>query len=194
MELKRWLHRRVNEHRRGRKAPRMLYGYLDGSGTWRSKTRISDTAAIYRADNVTIGDNVYIGHYTILDGTGGIEIGEGTQISSWAGIFTHSSHVAIRLYGRHYTEVPEDRKEGYRVAPVRTGRYVFIGLGAIILSGVTIGNGAMVTPGSIVRQDAPPFAIISGNPAEIIGDTRDLDRAYLDDPRLKEWYEEWQVL
>jgi acetyltransferase-like isoleucine patch superfamily enzyme len=169
----------------------MLYGYMDSSGVWRPKTRISDTASIYRPKRVLIEDNVFIGHYTILDGTGGLEIGEGTQISSWAGLFTHSSHVSIRLYGKHYQEVPEGEKKGFRIAPVRAGKYVFIGLGAKILYGTTIGDGVLVSPGSIVRGEVEPFAIVSGAPAEVIGDTRDLDRKYLQDPQLKGWYDEW---
>ena len=192
MDSKAWLKWKLNSHRIRRNSPRMLYGYMDSSGVWRPKTRISDTASIYRRDRVLIENNVFIGHYTILDGTGGLEIGEGTQISSWAGLFSHSSHVSIRLYGKHYQEVPEGRKKGYRIGPVRTGKYVFVGLGAKILYGTIIGDGALVSPGSIVRGDVEPFAIVAGNPAEVIGDTRDLDSQYLQDPQLKAWYDEWQ--
>ena len=192
MDSQAWLKWQLNSRRIRRNSPRMLYGYMDNSGVWRPKTRISDTASIYRRDRVLIENNVFIGHYTILDGTGGLEIGEGTQISSWAGLFSHSSHVSIRLYGKHYQEVPEGRKKGYRIGPVRTGKYVFVGVGAKILYGTIIGDGALVSPGSIVRGDVEPFAIVAGDPAEVIGDTRDLDSEYLQDPQLKGWYDEWQ--
>jgi len=65
-------------------APRMVYGYMDSSGVWR-QDRISTTTSMYCRERILIEDNVFVVHFTILDGTGGLEIGEGTQISSWAG-------------------------------------------------------------------------------------------------------------
>lgn len=174
------------------KAPRMIWGYRDSSGTYRKRTRISDTAFIYRPQNVRIADNVFVWHHTILDGTGGLEIGEGAQIGAWVGIFTHSSHIAIRLYGDHYQEVPEAEKKGYPTAPVKIGRYVFVGAGAKILPGVTVGDGALIAAGTLVSKDVDPFQIVSGNPASVAGDTRALDKRYLKDPQLQEWYSAWQ--
>ena len=152
-------------------APRMVYGYMDSSGVWRPRTRISTTTSMYCRERILIEDNVFVVHFTILDGTGGLEIGEGTQISSWAGLFSHSSHVSIRLYGKHYREVPESEKKGYRIGPVRTGKYVFIGVGAKILYGTSIGDGALVSLGSIVRGDVQSFTIVAGDPAEVMGTT-----------------------
>lgn len=45
---------------------------------------------------------------------------------------------------------------------------VWIGANAIIVSGVTIGQGAVITAGSIVTKDAPPYAIVGGNPAKVL--------------------------
>jgi acetyltransferase-like isoleucine patch superfamily enzyme len=134
---------------------------------------------------------VFIWHYTILDGTGGLDIGEGTQIGAWVGIFTHSSHIAIRLYGRHYQSVPEREKKGYPTAPVKIGKYVFVGAGAKILPGVSVGNGALISAGSLVNRDVQAFEIVSGNPAKVIGSTKDIDSKYLTDPQLLDWYNEW---
>ena len=174
------------------KCPRMLWGHLDASGAWRERTRMSDTSLIYHPERVSIDDNVFVGHFTILDGTGGLEIGEGTQISARACVLTHSSHKAIRLYGKHYVEVPEAEKKGYEVEHVAIGRYVFIGVGALILPGVTVGSGSLIAAGSIVTRDVGAFEIVSGNPATVVGDTRNLDKDYLEDPRLSGWYNEWQ--
>lgn len=174
------------------KAPKMLIGYLDSSGNWRSRTRISDTAFIYHPERIVIEDNVFVGHYTIIDGTAGVEIGEGSQFAAWSGVFSHSSHIAIRLYGRHYLEVPEHEKKGYQLEQVKIGKYVFIGAGSLIFPGVTIGDGALVNAGSIVKEDVRPFEIVSGNPAVVVGDARDLDREFLDDMQIKSWYEEWK--
>ena len=85
-------------------------------------------------------------------------------------------------------------KKGYTRAGVKIGRYVFVGAGSRILPGVTIGDGALIGTGALVNKDVPPFAILQGAPGKIVGDTRDLDKKYLEDPELKEWYEEWQKI
>lgn len=170
----------------------MVWGYRNANGIWRDKTRISDSVFFYHRENIDVGENVFVWHYTILDGTGGLEIGEGAQIGAWVGVFTHSSHIAIRLYGKHYQEVLEDDKKGYIVAPVCISRYAFIGAGAAILPGVTIGQGALVSAGSVVKDDVGDFQIVSGNPAVPIGTTKDIDSKYLTDEVLRSWYEEWQ--
>jgi acetyltransferase-like isoleucine patch superfamily enzyme len=174
------------------KTPSMVWGYQDCNGVWCPRTRISDTTIMNHPERIRIGDNVFVGHYTILDGTGCLEIGEGAQLAAWNGIYTHSSHVAIRIYGNHYQEVPEQEKKGYPIKPVKIGKYVFIGAGAKILPGVNVGKGALISAGSIVTKNVGEFDIVSGNPAKIIGDTRNLDKPYLRDPKLFEWYNEWQ--
>ena len=192
--LRHLLNRRINQAIRHFKAPRMIWGYQDSSGLWRDKSRISDTVFIYHPERIKIEDNVFVWHYTLLDGTGGLEVGEGSQIGAWVGIFTHSSHIAIRLYGRHYQEVPEIEKKGYPIAPVKIGKYVFVGAGAKILPGVSIGDGALIAADSIITKNLSAFEIVSGNPASVVGDTRKLDQRYLKDPQLLEWYSEWQKI
>lgn len=190
--LRRYLRGKLNSEIRRLKAPRMVWGYRDASGAWREQTRISDTVFLNRPERVFVEDFVFVGHYTILDGTGGLTIGEGSGISAWVGIFTHSVHLSLRIYGRHYREVPDAEKKGFRLAPVRIGKYVGVGAGAIILPGVTIGDGAAITAGTLVNRDVGPFEIVSGNPGKVIGDTRRFDKRYLRDPQLMEWYREWQ--
>ncbi len=175
------------------KEPKMLWGYLDSTGEWRPKTRISDTAYLYHPERIKIDNNVFIWHYSILDGVGGLEIHEGSQIGAWVGIFTHSSHMAIRLYGDHYHEVSENDKQAYPIKGVSIGKYSFVGAGSRILPGVKIGNGVLVSTGALVSKNVPDYKIVSGSPSEIIGDTRDLDKKYIEkDESLARWYNEWQ--
>ncbi|NJK40807.1 MAG: acyltransferase [Acaryochloridaceae cyanobacterium SU_2_1] len=174
------------------KSPKMLGGYRDSSGAWRAKTRISDTAYLYHPERILIEDNVFVWHHTILDGTGMLTIGEGTQIGAWVGIFTHSSHISIRIYGSHYQEVAEQDKKGYKVSPVTIGKYTFIGAGAKVLPGTKIGKGAIISAGSIVSKDVGDFEIVAGDPAEVIGNTKTLDKRYLKDKQILEWYNAWQ--
>ena len=190
--FKRTLRDRVQGWIRELKAPHMVYGFTGTDGVFRPRTRLGDTVCLVHPERIAIADNVFVWHYSILDGTGGIEIGEGTQIGAWVGIFTHSSHLAVRLYGRHYFEVPEAEKVGFEVAPVKIGRYAFIAPGSKILPGVTVGDGAIVSAGSVVKADVPPFTLVSGNPATARGSTRHLDAGFLTDPVVAGWYREWQ--
>ena len=53
-------------------------------------------------------------------------------------------------------------------APVQIGNDVWLGAGAIVLRGVSIGDGAVVAAGAVVTKDVPPYAIVGGVPAEVI--------------------------
>lgn len=53
-------------------------------------------------------------------------------------------------------------------APVTIGNDVFIGTGAVVQKGVTIGDGAIVAARSVVTRDVPPRAIVGGNPAKLL--------------------------
>jgi len=52
--------------------------------------------------------------------------------------------------------------------PVNIGNDVWIGSAAILLSGISVGDGAVVGAGSVVTKDVPPYAIVAGNPAKLI--------------------------
>lgn len=53
--------------------------------------------------------------------------------------------------------------------PIKIGKWVAIEDGSIITKGVTIGNKALIMPGSVVSIDVPAFAIVEGNPAKVVG-------------------------
>jgi acetyltransferase-like isoleucine patch superfamily enzyme len=190
--LRRLVSKMIQPYVRRLKAPRMIYGFLDASGVWRPLTRISDTASIHRPERVTVEDNVYVGHYCLLDGTAGLTLEEGVQLAAWVGVYTHSSHIAVRLYGRHYQEVSEDELKGYERRPTTIGRYAFVGAHSTILPGADVGEGAVVAAGSVVTEPVGPWQIVAGAPARVVGDTRRLDEPYLADPVLAGWYAEWQ--
>lgn len=60
----------------------------------------------------------------------------------------------------------------WKVVETRVCKRASIGSNATILAGITIGEGALVGAGAVVLKDVPPFAIVAGVPARIIGDTR----------------------
>jgi acetyltransferase-like isoleucine patch superfamily enzyme len=104
----------------------------------------------------TIGAGTWIGAFTVIDGSGGLTIGAGCDISCGAQIYTHST-VRRCVSGRAHDEV--DR------TPVRIGDRVFIGPNATILMGVTIGDGAVIGAGAVVTTDVPPATVVAGVPA-----------------------------
>lgn len=171
------------------KTPRMIWGYRNNDGTFLDKVRISDTVFFYHKEKINLSNNVYIGHYTIIDGTGGITIGEGSQISAGSSIYTHSSHIAIRTYGNSYSEIPESDKKNYFVERVSIGKFVFIGAGAIILPNVCIGDYSLVAAGAIVTKNIPNYSLVLGNPGRIVGDVRTMDKKAIETfPDLEKSY------
>ena len=170
--------------------PAMLYGYKIPGGRYFPHTRVSNTTYIGCKKNLKINDHVFIGHYNFLDSCNGITIGEGCQITNYISILTHSSHTAIRLYGKAYIE--NNNHIAYEKGEVEIGAYSFIGPHSVIASNTKIGKGSLVTAYSYVKGTFPDFSILSGNPARVIGSTKKLDQRYLrDHPELNELYYSW---
>ncbi len=105
-----------------------------------------------------IGEGVWIGAFTLIDGSGGLKIGAGVNISSGAQLVTHSS-ARRTVTERQYPHV--DR------APIEIGAHTFIGTNAVILMGSRIGHHSMVAAGAVVREGSefPPYSVIAGVPA-----------------------------
>ncbi len=79
---------------------RMTEGYQNESGFYAAQAKFSNTTYINHPEIVTVGDKVRVGHFTILDGTGGLEIEEGCHIGSWVGIFTPSPYCGLMFRRR----------------------------------------------------------------------------------------------
>lgn len=157
-------------------SPFMVYGYKDpDTGIFRKYTRISSSATIINKKNLAINDKVWVGHYSIIDATEGVSIGEGVQLSFWSGIFTHGSENSIRLLGGQYAHIPFQSRPGYTRGAVSIGDYTYIGSQVIILPGVTIGKGCLIGAGSLVTKDIPDYSIVVGSPGEVVGSTIELD-------------------
>lgn len=75
----------------------------------------------------------------------------------------------------------------YYRGEIKIGNNVVIGAQSIILYDVNIGNNSLIAAGSVVTKDVPEYAIVGGNPAKIIGDTRDLLKKRL------EWHRCWNI-
>ena len=167
----------------------IVYGYrCKKTGKFLKRTRVASTAIITEPENLTIGDNVWINHYSRIDASGGVTIGEGCQIGFGSMILSHSSHVAIRLLGLNYMDSDANDRPGYVHRHTTIGEYTFVGGGSCILPGVTVGKGCVIGVNSVVTKDVPDYAVVVGSPARIIGSTKNQDAPFLNDEQIKESY------
>jgi acetyltransferase-like isoleucine patch superfamily enzyme len=139
-------------------------------------------ALVFHPENVSLDEDVYVGHYAILKGyyQNELIVGAGTWIGQAAflhaaGGITVGREVGI---GPHVCVLTSTHGEVGRELPIMRGpieaRAVVLedgcdlGVGSIILPGVTVGHGAQVGAGAVVTRDVPPYAIVAGNPARVL--------------------------
>jgi len=134
---------------------------------------------VFHAENISVSDNVYVGHHTILKAyyKNSIEIGSHTWIGQ--SCFVHGAgglHIGravgvgpgVKILTSHHSN---DDPRGPVMAnqlllkPVRIGDGADIGVGAILLPGVSIGEGAIIGAGSVVTRDVEAYSIVAGAPA-----------------------------
>ena len=156
-------------------------------------TRISPSTCIEHEDRLVLADHVYIGHFNLIDASGGMTIEEGVQITSHCALVTHSSHRSQRLLGRAFAtwDGPGERP-GWISGPVHIGAWSFIGPHSVIEAGTHLGRGTVVRAGARVRGTFPDFAILDGAPARVVGDSRDGDATLLRQyPAFREHHSAW---
>lgn len=177
-------------------APRMVYGWQAADGRWRMHTRVSSHACIESPERLTMADHVFIGHHNFIDASGGLTLGEGVQITNHCSVLTHSSHRALRLEREGYWGHPTPA--GYERAATTVGDWSFVGPHSVIAPGCQIGVGVLVKAYSFVRGEVPDFAVVEGQPARVVGDVRELDRAWIERASAAEFsaaqreaYEAW---
>ena len=129
--------------------------------------------------NIKIGDRVMINDGTTFYCVNGISIGSDVMISWGCTLIDNNSHSLISA--ERLKELATARKEYeqgtigdntdwslVKNAPIVIKDKVWIGFNSIIMKGVTIGEGAVVAAGSVVTKDVPDYAVVGGNPAELI--------------------------
>lgn len=119
---------------------------------------VYDTSVIM--GDITVGENVWIGPYTLLEGINGhIIIGNYVSINAGVMIYTHDST-------KHYVS---GGRSPFLKGDVNIGNNSVIGSMSMIGPGVTIGDHCVVGANSLVSKSVPAFSIVAGTPAKIIG-------------------------
>lgn len=115
-----------------------------------------------------IGEGTWIGAFTVIDGSGDLEIGTGCELSAGVHVYTHST--AARCVSER--ERPIERR------PTRIGDHVYIGANAVVLMGSTIGHHSIIGAGAVVLEgtEVPPYSLVVGVPARVIPDGAALSR------------------
>ncbi len=143
--------------------------------------RLGNHVSCYAGCSFSIGEKgrCTVGDYTLLNGAlimaeERIEIGSYCLISWNVGIADSDFHpldpalrrqdaLALAPFAPNRPPRPK-----IATAPVVIGDNVWIGMGAVILKGVTIGENSVVAAGAIVTRDVPPNSVVAGNPARIV--------------------------
>ena len=107
--------------------------------------------------NIRVGRNLFVNYDCVFLDVAPIDLGDDVQIAPAVQLLTatHPLDPAVRRSGL----------EGGR--PIRIGHNVWIGGGAIVLPGVTVGDDAVIGAGSVVTRDVPAGAVVVGNPARV---------------------------
>jgi acetyltransferase-like isoleucine patch superfamily enzyme len=161
----------VRSHGRGLKTGIFVH-WIEGKGdiilgdhvTFDGKSGIKFAARFVDRPTLTVGD------YTGISGGCSISVAKQITIGKHCRL---ASEVIITDSNGHPAE-PTARKEGApptddSIRPVTIHDNVWIGKRAIILPGVTIGEGSIVSSGAVVISDIAPYTVVAGNPARKIG-------------------------
>lgn len=138
--------------------------------------RVDTTTVIYGAlglracERIWIGANSSVGDGCVLDGRGGLYIGRSVNLSTGVFVWTADHD-------------PQSRTFAGRLKPVVIEDLAWISCRAVILPGVTIGQGSVVAAGAVVVSDVEAYTIVGGIPAKKIG-----SRSRGIDYKLTKWY------
>ena len=139
----------------------LRWHYWVGQMSYLGKTaRISHKVKITCAENISIGEETHITNSTIMNGRGGITIGDYCLIG-------YETIILTSMRNHEDISVPI-KLQGSTTKSVHIGNDVWIGTRVIIQPGVKIGDGAIVGSGAVVTKDVESYSIVAGVPAKFV--------------------------
>lgn len=128
-------------------------------GDW-SKVVVSTTPSA-PGSFIRIGDSVGIGEYAYLGGAGGLTIGQDCIVGQY-----FSCHPENHCFADPHTAI---RHQGVERKGIRIGEDCWIGSRVSVLDGVSVGAHSVIAAGAVVNRSFPPYSIIGGVPARLLG-------------------------
>jgi acetyltransferase-like isoleucine patch superfamily enzyme len=136
---------------------------LGANAFWDGKVTLTFASRFSERPTLEIGDDTAIGDGTVFVVGKRITIGKNCNLSGATMIFDSNGHPSDPILRRkHVPPTPEE------VRPVTIGDDVWIGKNCLIFPGVRIGACAIVSAGSVVRRHVPAYAVVAGNPAQVV--------------------------
>jgi len=112
-------------------------------------------------------EKFFVGHHLGIGVGAFITAGGKVTVGNYVGIGP-----GVKIWSvNHIYKDPDQpwRFQGSESKEVVVGNDVWIGAGSIILPGVTIGDGAIISAGTVLSKSIPPFALVAGNPGRVVG-------------------------
>jgi maltose O-acetyltransferase len=109
-------------------------------------------------NELEVGDGSFLGRASLYC-TGGVKIGKNVNVSDGAVIITAKHDVNSPTFEASYE-------------PITIQDWAWIATNAIVLAGVTVGEGAVVAAGAVVTKDVAPYTVVGGNPAKVIAERK----------------------
>ncbi len=124
---------------------------------------------VWRLTGAKVGKNVSItlGAYYDVGNAHLINIEDNVGISNFSILICHKRDMTKYFKGDQILDTP------FILAPIHLKKGSYIGMGAMVMPGVTVGEGAIVGARSLVTKDVPPWTIVAGVPAKIVGEVKE---------------------
>ena len=116
---------------------------------------------------LVFGNDVQLNDSVHIVAMGRVQVGNNVLVASHVFISDNSHGCYKGLVDDSNPDIPPMERD-YYIKPIEIGENVWIGEGAVILLGVTIGRGSIIGAHSLVNKDVPPYCIVVGNPARVV--------------------------
>jgi acetyltransferase-like isoleucine patch superfamily enzyme len=131
-------------------------------------------AQAYVTDHVTAGNQCTINPFAVVRGT--VTMGDHVRVGA---------HASILGFNHNHARLDRPiHEQGLSSKGIRIGDDVWIGSGALLLDGVSVGSHCIVAAGAVVTRDVPDWAVVAGNPARVLRDRRERASAATRRPSL----------
>jgi acetyltransferase-like isoleucine patch superfamily enzyme len=133
---------------------------------------LGELSTFAHGGKIKIGEWCYIGEGSRIWSAASIEIGDRVLVSHSANIFDSLTH-PLQAAARHQ-QVRQIFEQGHPLnvkldeSPIKICNDAWIGAGAMVLRGVTVGEGGIVAAGAVVTKNVPSYSIVAGNPAVVV--------------------------